>query len=136
MAREETFSCSVITPERKLLEIDATFVALPAHDGEIGILVNRAPLVCKLGAGSLRVESPAGNQTLFVDGGFAQVVRNRLAVLTEDARPASELSSSAAEQALAEARAMKITDEPSFLARDRAMRRARAQLSLAGRRPQ
>ena len=70
MATGNTFHCSVITPERAVLEADATFVAFPAHDGEVGILPNRAPLLFKMGAGELRVESPQGNQVLFVDGGY------------------------------------------------------------------
>ena len=83
MARTDTFHCSVITPERAMLEAEATFVAFPAHDGEVGILPDRAPLLFKMGAGELRVESPQGNQVLFVDGGFAQMVENRLTLLTE-----------------------------------------------------
>jgi len=30
--------CSVITPERKVLEADVDSVILPAHDGQIGVL--------------------------------------------------------------------------------------------------
>ncbi len=36
--KSDTFHCSVITPERAVLETEATFVAFPAHDGEVGIL--------------------------------------------------------------------------------------------------
>jgi len=82
MAKNDTFHCSVITPERAVLETDATFVALPAHDGELGVLRNRAPMLYKLGTGELRVETPEGKHLLFVDGGFAQMVDNRLALLT------------------------------------------------------
>jgi F-type H+-transporting ATPase subunit epsilon len=133
MASAETFSCSVITPEHKLLEVDATFVAFPAHDGEVGILLNRAPLVCKLGSGLLRISSPSGDRRLFVDGGFAQVVDNRVAILTEAASAVSDIDSAAATGALAEARAMKISDEDSYRARERAIASAKARLKLSGR---
>lgn len=129
----ETFRCSVITPERAVLEVAATFVALPAHDGEIGILHNRAPLLTRMGAGLLRVEGPEGKNALFVDGGFAQMVDNRLTVLTEQAREVGSLGRAAAEKALAEALAMKAGDEVSFRARQRALASARAQLRLAAR---
>ncbi len=142
MATSGTFQCRVITPERKVLECDATFVAFPAHDGEMGMLTGRAPLVCKLGIGTLRIEGSdadgdgaaaagAGTHTLFVDGGFAQVFENRLTLLTEQARKPQELDAGALEQALVEARAMKITDEASFTARDKAIKRAQVQLELA-----
>jgi F-type H+-transporting ATPase subunit epsilon len=133
MARTDTFHCSVITPERAVLETEATFVAFPAHDGEVGILRNRAPLLYKLGAGELRVETPeAGTQRLFVDGGFAQMVENRLTILTEQARRIEEIDRAAAVRALAEARAMRITDDASFAARQRALRSAEVQIRLAG----
>jgi len=133
MAKGETFSCSVITPERKLLEVNATFVALPAHDGEMGVLVNRAPLVCKLGIGVLRIETPAGKHVLYIDDGFAQVVDNRVTILTEEARPASEINTKEAEEALAAARTAGFMDETTYLARDRAVRRAKTQLKLVGK---
>ena len=80
----KTFLCSVVTPERAVLECEATFVAMPAHDGEIGILHNRAPLLCRLGVGRLRVESTSEKHVLFVSGGFAEMVANRLTILTEE----------------------------------------------------
>ncbi len=145
MATPDTFQCSVITPERKVLECDANFVAFPAHDGEMGVLNRRAPIVCKLGIGVLRVEIPdpsrpdvrrdkgAGEtvkHVLFVDGGFAQVVDNRLTILTQQARKADDLEATAAGQALIEARAMKITDDASFTTRADAIQRAQIQLKL------
>ncbi len=125
-----------------MLECDATFVAFPAHDGEMGMLTGRAPLVCKLGIGTLRIEGADANRdgeasagaathTLFVDGGFAQVFENRLTLLTEQAREPQDLDAGVLEQALVEARAMKITDEASFTARDKAIKRAQVQLELA-----
>ncbi len=130
MATSETFECSVITPERKVLECDAKFVSFPAHDGEMGILRKRAPLVCKLGIGPLRITTADGKHTFFVDEGFAQVFQNRLTILTEQARRIDELDAEQAQQALVEARAMTIGDEASYFARSKAVTRARVQLRL------
>ena len=66
-------------------------MALPAHDGEIGFLRDRAPIVCKLDAGSLRINAAGELQVLYVDGGFAEMVDNRLTILTEVARFVDEL---------------------------------------------
>ena len=128
-----TFQFSVITPERKVLECEAQFVAFPAHDGEMGVLSRRAPLVCKLGIGTMRVESPDAKHVFFVDQGFAQVVDNQLTILTEQARKPDELDARVAQGALVEARAMKIDDETSYTARSNAVRRAEVQLKLAHR---
>ena len=132
MARTDTFHCSVITPERAVLETEATFVAFPAHDGEVGILAHRAPLLYKMGIGELRVESSEGNRHLFVDGGFAQMVDNRLTILTEQARAVEEIDRDAARRALEEARSMPSVTDAEFAARQRALRRAETQLRLAG----
>ena len=126
-----TFHVSVITPERAVLESDATFAAVPAHDGELGILHNRAPLLYRLGAGLLRLDTPTGKRALFVAGGFVQMVENRLTILTEVARDVDQLDRAAAERALADARAMKGVTEAEFNARQRALASARAQLRLA-----
>ncbi|MDO8629550.1 MAG: ATP synthase F1 subunit epsilon [Phycisphaerales bacterium] len=131
MPQTGTFHCSVITPERSVLDCAATFVAFPAHDGEIGVLPNRAPLVCKLGIGPLRVDSLGKTEIYFIDGGFAQMQDNRLTILTEQANKASELKPGPAEQALAAARAMPIPDDQAFEARQRAIKRAQVQLRLA-----
>ena len=128
-----TFHCSVITPERAVLETEATFVAFPAHDGEVGILRNRAPLLYKMGAGELRVESPEGNHVLFVAGGFAQMVENRLTLLTEQAKRLEEIDPAAAQRALAEARAMPAVGETAHANRERAIRSAQAQLHIVAK---
>ncbi|HVT60148.1 MAG TPA: ATP synthase F1 subunit epsilon [Thermoanaerobaculia bacterium] len=133
MAGATTFHLSVITPERAVLEADASFVAFPAHDGEIGILPGRAPLLCKLGAGLLRADTAAGKHSLFVAGGFAQMVEDRLTLLTEQAKELTRIDRAEAERALAAARAMKVSDDASFRARQAALASARAQLKLSAR---
>ena len=130
MPSADTFQCSVITPEKAVLECDAAFVAFPAHDGEMGVLNHRAPLICKMGIGVLRIEAPGEKYVLFVDGGFAQVAADSLTILTEQAHKVDDLDAGAAEQNLIEARAMKITDDASFEARSKAIRRAQVQLKL------
>ena len=134
MARTDTFHCSVITPERAVLETDATSVVFPAHDGEVGILPNRAPLLFKMGAGELRVESPQGNQLLFVDGGFAQMVENRLTLLTEVARKIEDIDPKAVEKQFADAHSMPMKTDAEFKARQRVLRSAQAQREILARR--
>ena len=122
----KTFHCTVITPERPVLEREATFVAFPAFDGEMGVLPHRAPILAKLGAGELRVESPEGNADFFINGGFAQMVDDKLTLLTEEAKPKAELDRAKATQELAAALALPALDEPQAQARERAVTRARA----------
>lgn len=131
MAAKDQFHVTVVTPERSVLDTDARFVAFPAHDGQIGILPHRAPLLVRVGIGELRAETASGEERFFVDGGFAQMVGNKLTVLTEEARRPEEIDRGAAEAALGEARAMEIRGEGGYERRHAALERARQQLRIA-----
>ena len=130
MADSATFQCAVVTPERAVLECDAKFVALPAWDGEVGILRNRAPLLCRLGIGALRVETPGENHVLFIDGGFAEMAENKLTILTSAARLPDELDAAEIAKIKELAQGMEVRDEASFKARQDALQRARVQQKL------
>lgn len=128
---EHTFHLSVVTPERVVLETEARSVVLPAYDGQLGILAHRAPLLARLGAGRLSAETAEGEEVYFVDGGFAQMVDNRLTVLTEQASRPEELDRDAARQELVEALALPTPDAAAQTAKARAVASARARLRLA-----
>ena len=122
-----TFHLSVVTPEREVLATEARFVAFPAYDGEMGILPKRAALLTQLGAGHLRVEDASGaRKTLFVSGGFAQMIDDKLTLLTQEAREPESIDPAAAERALIEASALPTRTEAEFKQRSRAVARARA----------
>lgn len=76
---------SVISPEASLYQGDATSVVAPAFDGEVGILTDHAPMMTLLGKGELRVEGGAagGTRKFAIEGGFLQVIGNRVRVVTE-----------------------------------------------------
>jgi F-type H+-transporting ATPase subunit epsilon len=129
---DANFLLSVVTPERAVLETVVTHVTLPAHDGEIGFLRNRAPLLIKLDVGVLKADTADGTTSLYVDGGFAEMVDNRLTVLTEDARDPGDFDAAEAQRSLAEAMSLPGGDAAAVAKRDRAQRRARVQRKLAG----
>ena len=117
-----------------MLDETVSQVILPAHDGLIGILTDRAPLLLKLGVGEMRVSAASGKDRVYlVDGGVAQMKDNNLTVLTQHATPASELDVESAKAAFAEATACRITDEKSFEQRQHDLQRAREMEHLAGK---
>lgn len=127
-----TFKVSVVTPEREVLAIDARFAALPAYDGEIGVAPRRAALLTQLGSGMLRIEqADGGKRRLFVSGGFAQMVDDKLTLLTEEARDPDTLSADTAAASLAEANELPTRSEGEFAKKARALARARALRRLA-----
>ena len=128
------FQCTIVTPEQQALDATVEQAILPAHDGLIGILTDRSPLLVKLGVGPLRVDLPGGQQRFFlVDGGVAQMKDNNLTVLTTLATPASEIKAETAKAQYAEAEARKATDPKSLADRQRQMDRARAAQELVGK---
>lgn len=102
MADTKTFHCQLITPEAAMVDVQADQVVFTAHDGEVGILLNRAPLLCKLGIGEMRVTTEQGTQRFYVDGGFAHVIGNEVTILTERALAAEDIDPAEAEQELAD----------------------------------
>ena len=92
MAEKTRVKFAVITPERRVLEETADSVVFAAHDGEIGILRDRAPLMCELGIGQLRYQTGPQTRRIFIDGGFAQVHDNNVTVLTQQAIPAEDIT--------------------------------------------
>lgn len=127
---DKTFNCSVLTPEAQVVDGDVESVVLPAHDGEIGILFSRAPLLCKLGAGRLRLRKGSEEQAWFVDGGFAQVIDNKVTVLTQRALRPEEMSADEAQGRLEEALKMPAGDDAAARRKDEMVASARAQIRM------
>ena len=129
------FQCTVVTPEQQVLDETVTQAILPAHDGQIGILSGRAPILVKLGTGTLRIDVQGGpSRSFFVDGGIAQMKGDKLTVLTDDAIAAAEIDAETARAELAEATARIPTDDKTRKDREKALRRARAKQALAASR--
>src|ERR1043166_5570294 len=120
------FQCVVVTPEEQVLDETVRQAILPAHDGQIGILTDRAPLLVKLGQGPLRLDLASGSaREMYVDGGVAQMKDNRLTVLTNEAIAPEAIDVAAARAEFAEASARRTTDQKSFDERQRKLQRAR-----------
>ncbi len=129
------FQCVVVTPEQQLLDESITQAIVPGHDGLVGILTDRAPLLMKLGLGPLRIDFAGGRTSyFFVDGGVAQMKDNKLTILTDDATPATEINAEAARAELAEAEARRATDAKSAADRHHQIDRARAKQAVAAKR--
>jgi F-type H+-transporting ATPase subunit epsilon len=127
------FQCVVVTPEQQVLDESCSQVILPAFDGQIGILTDRAPLLAKLGVGVMRVDLASGQKReYFVDGGIAQMKDNRLTVLTTEATPPEQINAESARAEYNEASARKATDQKTAEERQRAMQRGRVKQEIAG----
>jgi F-type H+-transporting ATPase subunit epsilon len=129
MAEFKALKCVVVTPEKAVLDEAADFVVVPMFDGELGVALDRLPLIGRLGFGELRITQ--GNQTkhFYVDGGFVQVRANVVTVLTSKAMDVKDINIEQA-QAVLQSATVEATPEGQE-AQYKAQQRARAQLRLA-----
>ncbi len=123
MDEQKQIDVVVITPERQVLEQQADAVVLPAHDGELGVMRDRAALMCELGVGQLRYTRDGETRRLFIDGGFAQVYDNHVTLLTARALLADEITAEVLDEAREAVDAQQGYDDAACVARERAQRR-------------
>ena len=124
---------SVVTPEKKVLDMECVSCVLPLYDGEIGIENNRSPLIGRVGFGELRIKTESGTERYYVDGGFVEVLDNNISIMTGNAIPTTELNADEASKQLEEALAVIATTDDVFATKERKVKQARAKLRLAPR---
>ena len=97
---KEKILLSIVTPEKVYLtEGKVDFVALPASEGEMGILPGHISFVVQLKDGFLRYSSEGEEEQIFANlGGFAQVDKNKVIVLAEGAELTKEIDEELARQ--------------------------------------
>jgi F-type H+-transporting ATPase subunit epsilon len=129
----DKFKLTIVTPEAVAADRQVESVTLPAYDGEIGLLAGHAPMVCRLGAGEVRIREGGTLTRLFIDGGVVQVRGDTATVLTNSAVAPEKLDADKARRELSEALARKVTGPAAQAARAADAARARARLRVAAR---
>jgi F-type H+-transporting ATPase subunit epsilon len=79
----------ILTPERKLFSGNVYGIQLPGISGSFEVLEKHAPMVSALGAGNVKVlnDKTGNNSTNYkINGGFMEVINNRVVVLVEGAK--------------------------------------------------
>jgi len=130
----DSYQCTLVTPERQLLDEQVVYASVPAWDGLVGVAPQRAPLAIKLGDGPMRLDLPNGDSRwFFVGGGFAQMKDNKLSVLADEAVPADRIDTDEAQASLKEAEARVAIADDEVAQRRRQINRAKHLLALAVR---
>jgi F-type H+-transporting ATPase subunit epsilon len=130
----ETLRLEVATPEKLLVQDDATEVYVPGAEGMLGILPGHAPLLSAMGVGELAFVTSSGRRTIFVADGWVQVLNNEVRVLADRAEEIGEIDTTRAEASLK--RAQERLNAPAGAGVDvaraiNALRRAEARLAAA-----
>jgi F-type H+-transporting ATPase subunit epsilon len=80
------FRLDVVSPEAVVWSGEATMLITRTTEGEIGILADHEPTMAALATGSSEIHAADGSRiTLAIHGGFLQVFRNEVTLLTDRA---------------------------------------------------
>ena len=91
-----TFQVEVVSAEGQIFSGPASAVYAAAVTGDIGILPHHAPLLTRLKAGALRVQTAAGEQNIFIGGGIMEVQPKLVTILADSAMRAGDADEQAA----------------------------------------
>jgi F-type H+-transporting ATPase subunit epsilon len=129
------FTLEVATPERELIKVQVAEAQIPAADGYIGVLPEHSPLLSELGTGELSyVHEGETRRSLFVSGGWVEVLPHHVRVLADVAERADEIDVGRAKEALK--RSLDSVNKPldtlEMAHALNAMKRAQARLKTKG----
>ena len=78
------FTLKIVTPNELFFEGQVEHVRVPGYNGSLGILENHAAFVTPITKGDLEYRDNTGKTSkVRVEGGFLEVLKNRVLVLTD-----------------------------------------------------
>ena len=95
--------CRIITPEETIFDDVVDLVITKIADGEIGVLVDHAPLVSTVEIGDVRIHQNDERHVFATSDGFFKVSENLVQILVEEAVQAHEIDVDEAENRVEEA---------------------------------
>jgi F-type H+-transporting ATPase subunit epsilon len=87
----DTFQLEIVTPEKKVVDTSAEEVQIPGKNGYLGVLPGHAPLITELAVGEIIYRAGATEHRLAVAWGFAEVLPDKVTILSETAERPSEI---------------------------------------------
>jgi F-type H+-transporting ATPase subunit epsilon len=91
----------VVTPEKQVVSEDAEIIVAPGTLGEFGVLIGHTPFMTSLKLGTIRYKDAQGqDRCVFVSGGFAEALPNKVTVLAESAERRCDIDLERARTAL------------------------------------
>jgi F-type H+-transporting ATPase subunit epsilon len=73
----------IITRRQVIYSGKVDTLVLPAMQGEMGVLAGHADFIVMLRKGDVRLSGGGESRTITIDGGFAEVSRDRVTVLPD-----------------------------------------------------
>ncbi|SMC41523.1 ATP synthase F1 subcomplex epsilon subunit [Desulfocicer vacuolatum DSM 3385] len=130
----ENIFLEVVTPQKAVVSEEAQIVVAPGTEGEFGVLRGHTTFLTSLKVGTLRYKDASGKERyLFVNGGFAEALPNKVTLLAESAERRGDIDVDRARQAKdrAEKRISAASDDIDLVRAEAALRRALHRLDIA-----
>ena len=96
-----TLQVDVVSAEEAIFSGEASFVALPGEEGELGIYPRHAPLITRIKPGAVRIRRADNDEEefVFVAGGILEVQPGAVTVLADTAIRGKDLDEAKATEA-------------------------------------
>jgi F-type H+-transporting ATPase subunit epsilon len=94
--------CRIITPEEVVFDEEVDLVVARIADGDIGVMVDSAPIVSTVGVRDVRITQGDEKHVFATSDGFFKVSENLVQILVEEAVAAEDIDVSAAEERYSE----------------------------------
>jgi F0F1-type ATP synthase, epsilon subunit (mitochondrial delta subunit) len=73
----------IVASTKLLVDCDVESVSLPSLEGELGIYPGHIPMFIGLDKGNVTYRAEGSEESVFVAGGYAQVMPDRVIIMTE-----------------------------------------------------
>ena len=91
----------IVTPDKEVVSEEAKIVMAPGSLGEFGVLIGHTPFLTTLKVGIIRYTDAKGTERyVFVNGGFAEALPNKVTVLAESAERRKDIDLNRAKAAM------------------------------------
>lgn len=120
----------IITPTRSVLDEMVDSAVLRTTNGDLGVLYDHEPVVALLGYNVLRYKQDGKEYKATVMGGFAEVTKDKVTVLTDASELAHEIDLERAKRAKERAEGRKGESDMDLLRADIALRKALVRLNV------
>lgn len=131
-----TLTVRVVAPDKIVWDATADEVILPSTTGQLGILTGHVPLLTALDTGVMRVRPGKEWVPIAIMGGFAEIDKNEVTILVNDAekgesidKEAARVAYNAANEHIAKAASGTLQEQ---IQAKQALKRARARFQAAG----
>ena len=123
----------VVTPETYVVDEEVQIAVAPGTLGEFGVLIGHTPFLTTLKTGAVHYTTVDGKERfVFVSGGFAEALPDKVTVLAESAERRRDIDSERAKAAMERAQARLDREEDiDFVRAKAALERALHRLKLA-----